>query len=157
MLTRSSATRMVGTAATSPSLRSTSHRWIMNKFFLTTSASNPSPRSVCPGQLQLQLKYPRIPGTVLNLACFHTHSSLQQNKSSTNTVILPSLMDFPLTIWPSVIKTLRNWFFYHFVIRSYMDKEFNMGEFDRGARQVRKWFHYYKVEGSMHNSQSLLA
>ncbi|XP_018006621.1 m-AAA protease-interacting protein 1, mitochondrial [Hyalella azteca] len=46
------------------------------------------------------------------------------------------LMDFPWIIWPSLLLTLRNWFFTHFIIKPYYDPEFSMPAFREGAKQA---------------------
>ncbi|KFB46547.1 AGAP009891-PA-like protein [Anopheles sinensis] len=49
---------------------------------------------------------------------------------------LPMLMDFPQLVWPSVIKTIRNWIMVHFIIRPYFDREFSLPDFVQGAKQA---------------------
>ncbi|XP_058176836.1 m-AAA protease-interacting protein 1, mitochondrial [Anopheles ziemanni] len=46
------------------------------------------------------------------------------------------LMDFPQLVWPSVIKTVRNWIMVHFIIRPYFDREFSLPDFVQGAKQA---------------------
>ncbi|XP_035905132.1 m-AAA protease-interacting protein 1, mitochondrial [Anopheles stephensi] len=46
------------------------------------------------------------------------------------------LMDFPQLVWPSVIKTIRNWIMVHFIIRPYFDREFVLADFVQGAKQA---------------------
>uniref|UniRef100_A0A182HRJ3 Juvenile hormone esterase binding protein n=2 Tax=Anopheles arabiensis TaxID=7173 RepID=A0A182HRJ3_ANOAR len=46
------------------------------------------------------------------------------------------LMDFPQLVWPSVIKTIRNWIMVHFIIRPYFDREFSLPEFIQGTKQA---------------------
>uniref|UniRef100_A0A182NAR2 Juvenile hormone esterase binding protein n=1 Tax=Anopheles dirus TaxID=7168 RepID=A0A182NAR2_9DIPT len=48
----------------------------------------------------------------------------------------PVLMDFPQLVWPSVIKTIRNWIMIHFIIRPYFDREFVLPDFIQGAKQA---------------------
>ncbi|XP_058122321.1 m-AAA protease-interacting protein 1, mitochondrial [Anopheles coustani] len=48
----------------------------------------------------------------------------------------PMLMDFPQLVWPSVIKTVRNWIMVHFIIRPYFDREFSLPDFVQGAKQA---------------------
>nr|XP_040239731.2 m-AAA protease-interacting protein 1, mitochondrial [Anopheles coluzzii] len=48
----------------------------------------------------------------------------------------PMLMDFPQLVWPSVIKTIRNWIMVHFIIRPYFDREFSLPEFIQGTKQA---------------------
>ncbi|XP_049277363.1 m-AAA protease-interacting protein 1, mitochondrial [Anopheles funestus] len=46
------------------------------------------------------------------------------------------LMDFPQLVWPSVIKTIRNWIMVHFIIKPYFDREFALPDFILGAKQA---------------------
>lgn len=46
------------------------------------------------------------------------------------------LMEFPQTIWPSVIYTIKNWILATLIIRPYMDRDFSLDEFSRGAKKV---------------------
>ncbi|KAJ4434541.1 hypothetical protein ANN_23103 [Periplaneta americana] len=49
---------------------------------------------------------------------------------------LPSLMDFPEIVWPSVIKTLRNWILANLIIKPYFDQEFGLPDFIYGSKQA---------------------
>jgi len=49
---------------------------------------------------------------------------------------LPRLMDFPEIVWPSVIKTLRNWILANLIITPYFDQEFSLPDFINGSKQV---------------------
>ncbi|XP_011194955.1 m-AAA protease-interacting protein 1, mitochondrial [Zeugodacus cucurbitae] len=49
---------------------------------------------------------------------------------------LPRLMDFPETLWPSTINTLRNWILIQFIIRPYFDREFTIKDFVCGAKHA---------------------
>jgi hypothetical protein len=49
---------------------------------------------------------------------------------------LPSLMEFPEIVWPSVIKTLRNWILANLIIKPYFDHEFGLPDFILGSKQV---------------------
>ncbi|XP_076038830.1 m-AAA protease-interacting protein 1, mitochondrial [Oratosquilla oratoria] len=48
----------------------------------------------------------------------------------------PDLMDFPWVIYPSILYTLRNWFFVTFIISPYLDREFTTQSFMKGAKQA---------------------
>lgn len=69
---------------------------------------------------------------------YHTSSLLlcQSTGNEDREVTLPPLSDYPLLMWPEVFKSIRNFVFNHFVIRPYMDNEFDLKEFNRGAKQV---------------------
>ncbi|XP_029714912.2 m-AAA protease-interacting protein 1, mitochondrial [Aedes albopictus] len=49
---------------------------------------------------------------------------------------LPKLMDFPEIIWPSIVKSMKNWIMVHFIIRPYFDREFSLPDFVQGAKQA---------------------
>ncbi|KAJ9593534.1 hypothetical protein L9F63_014927, partial [Diploptera punctata] len=49
---------------------------------------------------------------------------------------LPHLMEFPEIVWPSVIKTLRNWILANLIITPYFDQEFRLPDFISGSKQV---------------------
>jgi hypothetical protein len=49
---------------------------------------------------------------------------------------LPSLMDFPEIVWPSIINSLRNWILANLIIRPYFDQEFGLPDFVLGSKQV---------------------
>jgi len=49
---------------------------------------------------------------------------------------LPPLMNFPEIVWPSVIKSIRNFVLATFIIKPYFDKDFNLPDFVKGAKQA---------------------
>lgn len=49
---------------------------------------------------------------------------------------LPPLMNFPEIMWPSVIKSIRNFILSTFIIKPYFDKDFNLPDFVRGSKQA---------------------
>lgn len=49
---------------------------------------------------------------------------------------LPTVMQFPNIIWPSVLKTIKNWVMINFIIRPYFDKEFDMSDFVGGTKHA---------------------
>lgn len=62
---------------------------------------------------------------------------------------LPPLMEmpFPPRTWPRFLYSIRNWFFIYFVIRPYMDKDFDIQEFNRGAKQAVEFVSEKLVSG----------
>lgn len=102
-----------------------------------------------------------------SVKCFHmgwsygvgkgTHSRNRQTKNSDITdksrwysddkgpprERLPSLMDFPEVVWPSIIKTLRNWILANLIIRPYFDQEFGIPDFVLGSKQVYIAIQYF--------------
>lgn len=50
---------------------------------------------------------------------------------------LPQLMpDFPKLIWPSFIKSIRNFILATFIIKPYLDKEFTLPDFVTGSKKA---------------------
>lgn len=49
---------------------------------------------------------------------------------------LPPLMNFPQIIWPSLIKSIRNFILTTFIIKPYMDREFNLPDFVYGSKKA---------------------
>lgn len=49
---------------------------------------------------------------------------------------LPQLMSFPEIIWPSVLKSIKNWILIHFIIRPYLDNEFSIADFVAGTKHA---------------------
>jgi len=49
---------------------------------------------------------------------------------------LPTLMEFPEIIWPSLFKSIKNWIMINFVIRPYFDREFELPDFVKGTEQA---------------------
>lgn len=55
---------------------------------------------------------------------------------------MPRLMNFPEIMWPSMLNSIKNWIMVQFIIRPYMDREFNLRDFCQGAKkamQVRQF------------------
>ncbi|XP_063239284.1 m-AAA protease-interacting protein 1, mitochondrial [Bacillus rossius redtenbacheri] len=46
------------------------------------------------------------------------------------------LMDFPPIVWPSPLKTIKNWILSRFIITPYFDREFSIAEFAEGSKQA---------------------
>lgn len=49
---------------------------------------------------------------------------------------LPPLMDFPEIVWPSLIKSIRNFILSTFIIKPYFDHEFNLPDFVKGSKKA---------------------
>lgn len=64
------------------------------------------------------------------------HYSTQGSDKANEQTRLPTLMEFPEIIWPSVIKTIRNWVLANLIIRPYFDNEFNLPDFVAGSKQA---------------------
>lgn len=71
---------------------------------------------------------------------------------------LPPLMNFPQIIWPSIIKSIRNFILTTFIVKPYLDREFNFPDFVVGSKkavEVSKcivntlWEINYNITGSI--------
>lgn len=49
---------------------------------------------------------------------------------------LPPLMTFPHLIWPSIIKSIRNFILTTFIIKPYMDRDFSFPDFVVGSKKA---------------------
>lgn len=49
---------------------------------------------------------------------------------------LPPLMNFPQIVWPSIIKSIRNFILTTFIIKPYMDRDFNIPDFVAGSKKA---------------------
>nr|UQI50363.1 juvenile hormone esterase binding protein [Callinectes toxotes] len=64
----------------------------------------------------------------------------------------PQLMEFPWVVWPSLWHSIRNWIFANLLIHRYLDQEFEMTSFKKGAIQALV---YVSQELSKGNFESL--
>lgn len=53
---------------------------------------------------------------------------------------LPELMEFPKIVWPSIIKSIKNWILVNLIIRPYFDKDFDISDFSTGTRHALQVF-----------------
>lgn len=67
---------------------------------------------------------------------YSDNSQSQDDQPVSKRRLLPPLMAFQEVIWPSVFKSFRGFIFLHFIIRPYLDGEFNVKEFTTGAKQA---------------------
>lgn len=49
---------------------------------------------------------------------------------------LPTTMEFPKIVWPSLLKTIKNWILVNLIVRPYFDQEFNMPTFVNGTKHA---------------------
>lgn len=47
---------------------------------------------------------------------------------------LPPLMSFPEVVWPSVLKTVKNWILVNFIVKPYFDNDFTLPDFVTGTK-----------------------
>uniref|UniRef100_A0A1Q3FFT0 Putative juvenile hormone esterase-binding protein n=1 Tax=Culex tarsalis TaxID=7177 RepID=A0A1Q3FFT0_CULTA len=69
---------------------------------------------------------------------------------------LPRLMDFPELVWPSVMKSVKNWIMVHFIIRPYFDREFSLPDFVQGAKQALQVVSASLAGGELKNLDGLV-
>lgn len=67
---------------------------------------------------------------------FSWNSSESDQDAKPTRRLLPPLMEMKETIWPSFINSIRGFIFLHFIIRPYLDNEFNVKDFTTGAKQA---------------------
>lgn len=70
----------------------------------------------------------------------HVHRRFASSESNP-TNKLPPLMDFPQLVWPSIIKSIRNFILTTFIVKPYLDRDFNFPDFLVGSKkavEVRK-------------------
>lgn len=70
---------------------------------------------------------------------------------------LPQLMDFPEIVWPSVLKTIKNWILVNFIIRPYFDREFTVPDFVAGAKQALQVMEVWAIGGGLTSFVSAFA
>ncbi|XP_039275989.1 uncharacterized protein LOC111057237 [Nilaparvata lugens] len=70
---------------------------------------------------------------------------------------LPKLMDFPEIAWPSLIKTIRNYFLSNFIIRRYFDSEFNLPDFIAGSKQAVVVVSKSLAQGDLNSVENLVS
>ncbi|XP_030388555.1 m-AAA protease-interacting protein 1, mitochondrial [Scaptodrosophila lebanonensis] len=69
---------------------------------------------------------------------------------------LPRLMQFPEVIWPSVFNTVKNWITVKFIIRPYLDSEFQVKDFVFGAKKALQVVSSKMVGGDLNALQNLV-
>ncbi|XP_055599262.1 m-AAA protease-interacting protein 1, mitochondrial [Uranotaenia lowii] len=76
-----------------------------------------------------------LPQIVLTRSNSNDHHQPEES-SRKRPRMLPTLMDFPEIVWPSVMKSIKNWIMVQFIIRPYFDREFSLPDFVQGAKQA---------------------
>lgn len=93
----------------------------------------PFARKFNPNQLVFCERVISLPVVVksnfLNNGLTNKRSYCQENKPQKT-----NLMDFPLIIWPNIIKTIKNWIYTTLIIRPYLDPDFNLSAFVEGSK-----------------------
>ncbi|KAM7344776.1 m-AAA protease-interacting protein 1, mitochondrial isoform 2-T2 [Cochliomyia hominivorax] len=69
---------------------------------------------------------------------------------------LPRLMNFPEIMWPSMLNSIKNWIMVQFIIRPYMDREFNIREFCLGAKKAMQVVSSKLMNGDFTNLHNLI-
>ncbi|XP_067001256.1 uncharacterized protein [Anabrus simplex] len=70
---------------------------------------------------------------------------------------IPKLMDFPEILWPSIIKTIRNWILANLIITPYFDPEFSLPDFIFGAKQALEYVSGCLSRGDYDSLKGLVA
>lgn len=73
---------------------------------------------------------------LLPVDAYRKYSTNPTNDENRQSDKLPTLMDFPKIVWPSLLKTIKNWILVNFIIRPYFDQEFNMPNFVNGTKHA---------------------
>lgn len=66
-------------------------------------------------------------------ACKRLFSSSSDDNTPSQ---IPPLMNFPIIVWPSVFKSIRNFILTTFIIRPYLDLEFDISDFIKGSKRA---------------------
>lgn len=90
----------------------------------------------CNEFLSRQNKYSNIKILTSNEDCNQFRCYSGSSPPSIEKRRLPPLMSFPEIVWPSAIKTIRNWIFSNVIVTPHLDKDFNMHDFVEGAKQA---------------------
>ncbi|KAF5280401.1 hypothetical protein FQR65_LT03210 [Abscondita terminalis] len=70
---------------------------------------------------------------------------------------LPPLMNFPEIIWPSLIKSMYNFILSTFIIKPYMDRDFNIPDFVKGSKKAVEVVSNKLSEGNLKALKGLVA
>lgn len=97
------------------------HRYCVNSFHVEGSYDRKA--------IQSRNNHTRNPN-ITGISRWYSHGRGQPREN------LPSLMNFPEIVWPSVIKTFRNWILTNILIKPYFDQEFGLPDFILGSKQV---------------------
>lgn len=62
--------------------------------------------------------------------------STEPEKEDSKNVKLPPLMNSSPIIWPSIIRSFKNVIFSYFIIKPYMDHDFDLNEFILGSKKA---------------------
>lgn len=75
-------------------------------------------------------------GRSISTTIVQKQQSPVQDNSGRKKRSLPALMDFPEIVWPSLLKTLKNYIMVHLIIRPYFDQDFRLQDFIDGSKQA---------------------
>lgn len=67
---------------------------------------------------------------------YRTYATNPTNEDDRQSNKLPTLMEFPKIMWPSLLKTIKSWILCNFIIRPYFDQEFDMPNFVNGTKHA---------------------
>ncbi|KAK4883955.1 hypothetical protein RN001_000226 [Aquatica leii] len=112
-------------------------------------------RTITPFGLTTQRQYAtktKSTATALEISkrCLSSNAGSQRKK-------LPPLMNFPEIIWPSLVKSIRNFILSTFIIKPYMDRDFNIPEFVKGSKKAVEVVSNKLSEGDLKALDGLVA
>lgn len=106
----------------------------ISNFSALSSAQRPSPKQCKPSGIY-QLNLTSIDYILADRAPRHWNGLTSGCRFASNRS-LPTVMEFPNIVWPSVLKTIKNWVMINFIIKPYFDKEFDMSDFVGGTKHA---------------------
>lgn len=80
-----------------------------------------------------------------------------ENNSGPPSNKLPSLLpDFPVIVWPSFLKTLKNFVLFNFIIKPYLDNEFSLPDFVGASKKAVEVVSRKLAEGDVKSLDGLV-
>ncbi|CAG9830150.1 unnamed protein product [Diabrotica balteata] len=92
----------------------------------------------------------------------HSNSGLNQRRwysddpSSPSNKLPPLLPDSPIFVWPSLFKTIRNFILATFIIKPYLDQEFNLPDFVSASKKAVEVVSQKLSEGDIKSLEGLV-
>ncbi|XP_044265888.1 m-AAA protease-interacting protein 1, mitochondrial-like [Tribolium madens] len=99
----------------------------------------PIPGRVCSSKFSLMCQCPayfRFSKLTSNLTIRQDVCRRNSSESGPPSNKLPPLMEFPKITWPSLIKSIRNFILATFIIKPYLDRDFNLPDFVVGSKKA---------------------
>ncbi|XP_001867849.2 m-AAA protease-interacting protein 1, mitochondrial [Culex quinquefasciatus] len=137
---------------------SVQHLINISRYVSSPSSTNSGAAAIRQSNSSVQLQRLLPAGSQTSFLARRTYStgSQDQDAAPRKPRSLPRLMDFPELVWPSVIKTVKNWIMVHFIIRPYFDREFTLPDFVQGAKQALQVVSASLAGGELKNLDGLV-